>query len=125
MRGISSVLGYYPGRRFGFGGTEARRLIREWSSFAAQGRLQVAHSPHDAEARLREFARPLLAISFEGDRLAPRTAVDHLIAKMPRAGLTRRHLNSAEVGVPVLSHFHWAKRPASIAELIAEWVRSR
>jgi predicted alpha/beta hydrolase len=122
MRGISSVLGYYPGRRFGFGGTEARRLIREWSSFAARGRLHVADSPHEVEARLQEFARPLLAISFDDDRFAPRTAVDHLVAKMPKAELTRRHLLPSEVGAPVLSHFHWAKRPAPVAELIAEWV---
>jgi len=122
MRGISSVLGYYPGRRFGFGGTEAQRLIREWSSFAARGRLQVTDSPHDVEARLREFSRPLLAVSFDDDRFAPRTAVDHLVAKMPRAELTRRHLRPSEVGVPVLNHFQWAKRPAPVAELITEWV---
>jgi predicted alpha/beta hydrolase len=125
MRGISSVLGYYPGRRFGFGGTEARRLIREWSSFAARGRLQVHQSPHDVESRLREFSRPLLAISFDDDRLAPRSAVDHLVSKMPRAELTRRHVVPSEVGASVLSHFHWAKRPAPIAELIGTWVRSR
>jgi predicted alpha/beta hydrolase len=124
MRGISAVLGYYPGRRFGFGGTEARRLVREWSSFAARGRLQLTQSSQDVEARLREFSGALLAISFDDDRFAPRTAVDHLAAKMPRAELTRRHLSPAEVGVPMLSHFQWAKRPAPIAELISQWVRS-
>lgn len=125
MRGISSVLGYYPGRRFGFGGTEARRLIREWTAFAARGQLRVTQSPHDTEARLQQFSRPLLAISFDDDPLAPRTAVDHLVSKMPRAELTRRHLRPSEVGAQALHHFQWAKRPAPIAELIGEWVRAR
>jgi predicted alpha/beta hydrolase len=125
MRGLSAALGYYPGRRFGFGGTEAQRLIREWTSFAARGRLQVTQREHDVEARLQEFSRPLLAISFDDDPLAPRTAVDHLVSKMPRAELTRRHLRPSEVGAQVLNHFQWAKRPAPIAELIGEWVRAR
>jgi predicted alpha/beta hydrolase len=81
-------------------------------------------SPHKGETRLREFSRPLLAVSFEDDRLAPKAAMDHLIAKMPRAELTRRHLSPSEVGVPELNHFQWAKRPAPVAELVAEWVRT-
>ncbi|MFL5349194.1 MAG: alpha/beta fold hydrolase [Hyalangium sp.] len=125
MRGLSSVLGYYPGRRFGFGGTEARRLIREWTAFAARGRLRVTQSPHDTEARLQQFSRPLLAISFDDDPLAPRPAVDHLLSKMPRAELTRWHLRPSEVGVQALNHFQWAKRPAPVAELIGEWIRAR
>ncbi len=125
MRGISSVLGYYPGRRFGFGGTEARRLIHEWSSLAARGRLRVTQSLHDVEARLQQLSRPLLAISFDDDPLAPRTAVDHLVAKMPRAELTRQHLRPSELGAQALNHFQWAKQPAPVAELIGEWVRAR
>jgi predicted alpha/beta hydrolase len=125
MRGISSALGYYPGRRLGFAGTEARRLIHEWASFVASGRLQPARVPHDLEARLLELSLPLLGISFEDDRFAPRAAMDHLLSKMPRAAVTRRHLRPAELGVPALNHFQWAKRPAPIAALIAEWLRAR
>lgn len=125
MRGISSVLGYYPGRKFGFGGTEARRLIREWSSFALRGRLQLTDSPHDVEARLGAFTRPLLALSFDDDRFAPKAAMDHLVAKMPRAELTRRHLHPSDAGVPELNHFQWAKRPAPVAELLAAWALAR
>jgi predicted alpha/beta hydrolase len=125
MRGLSAVVGYYPGKRVGFGGSEARRLIREWSSFALRGRFQVTGSPYDVEARLREFSRPLLAVSFEDDRLAPKAAMDHLVSKMPRAELTRRHLKPSEVGVPELNHFQWAKRPTPVAGLIAEWIRAR
>lgn len=124
MRGLSSVLGYYPGRRVGFGGTEAQRLIREWSSFAVSGRLQVTDSPHDVEARLREFSHPLLAISFDDDRFAPRACMDHLVSKMPRVELTRRHLSPTEVGVSALNHFQWARQPTPVAELIADWVRA-
>lgn len=125
MRGISSVLGYYPGRKFGFGGTEARRLIREWSSFALRGRLQLTDRPHDVEARLESFTRPLLALSFEDDRFAPKAAMDHLVAKMPRAELTRRHLHPSDAGVPALNHFQWAKRPSPVAELLAAWAIAR
>ena len=64
------------------------------------------------------------AISFDDDQLAPRTAVDHRVSKMPRAELTRRHVVPSEVGASVLSHFHWAKRPAPVAELIGDWARS-
>jgi predicted alpha/beta hydrolase len=124
MRGISSALGYFPGRRLGFAGTEARRLIHEWASFAASGRLRPRGLAHDFEARIRELTLPLLGVSFEDDRFAPREAMDHLLAKVPRATLTRRHLRPAELGVPALNHFQWAKQPAPVAELIAEWIRA-
>jgi predicted alpha/beta hydrolase len=124
MRGLSSALGYYPGRRVGFGGNEARRLIREWSSFALRGQFHVTDSPHDVEARLREFSRPLLAVSFDDDQLAPSAAMDHLVSKMPRAVLTRRHLSPSGVGMPELNHFQWAKRPAPVAELVIEWIHA-
>lgn len=125
LRGVSAVMGYLPGRRLGFAGTEARRLIREWASLAVRGRFQVAGSPHDFEALLPQLSLPLLALSFDDDRLAPRYAVEHLASKMPRASVTHRHLLPREVGVPSLNHFQWAKHPAPVADVITEWVRSQ
>ncbi len=121
-RTTSMVLGYFPGRAFGVFGTEARRLMLEWSTLTTRGRFNIRGSAHDFERTLTEITLPILALSFEGDRFAPATAVRHLLAKTPRATITHTHLRPIDVGASALDHFRWTKYPARIAALIAQWI---
>jgi predicted alpha/beta hydrolase len=120
-RGLSNVLGYFPGRRIGFGGNEARRYMHEWCELADNGQFRVA-GDDDFEARLREVSLPILAISFSGDSFAPQRSVDHLLSKMPRANATRVRMSAAELGTDKLDHFRWARYPEPIADVIARWL---
>lgn len=121
-RSVSAVLGYFPGRSFGFFGTEARQLMREWSILTTRGRFEVRGSPHDFETRLAEVDAPVLALSFPGDIFAPKNAVEHLLSKMPRATVSHRRVEPSELGARSLDHFRWAKYPAPIADLIVRWI---
>jgi predicted alpha/beta hydrolase len=121
-RTVSRLLGYFPGRRFGLFGTEARRLMLEWSTLTTRGRFAVAECEHDFEEALPKVTLPVLALSFEGDLFAPVGAVEHLLSKLPRAGITHRHLRAADLGATSVDHFRWAKYPAPIADAIARWI---
>jgi len=114
---LAKVLGYFPGRRIGFGGTEARGVICDWARQARTGRYEPAGSSLKVEGLLGEMEIPVLAFSFEGDLLSPERAVAGLLAKMPRARIT--HVNLAGED---LDHFRWVKRPDSIVETIREWL---
>lgn len=120
-RGVSGLLGYFPGRTFGFFGTEAARLMREWAALATRGRFEVTGSPHDFERELAALAAPILALSFEGDFFAPPGALEHLLSKMPRTAITRERLAPADLGATSLDHFRWAKHPGPLADRIAGW----
>ncbi len=87
--GLASLIGYFPGRKIGFGGTEARGVICDWARQARTGRYQPSGSTLDYERLLRELEIPVLAFSFEGDFLSPEKAVDNLLAKMRKARVTR------------------------------------
>ncbi|MDJ0720896.1 MAG: alpha/beta fold hydrolase [Desulfobacterales bacterium] len=121
-RVLSALLGYFPGRRIGFGGTAARTVIRDWARNARTGRYDLTHSPHDFEARLKQLRRPVLAVSIAGDGFAPPRALDNLCRKFPGAPLVRWHVRPGELAPDGMDHFGWVRHSAPIAERVADWV---
>lgn len=119
---LANVLGHFPGAKIGFGGREARSVVGDWARLARSGRLAPKGADMDYEAALARVELPILAVSIAGDRLAPRRAVDNLVAKMPKARLDRRHLAPEDLGDPRIDHFRWARSPAGIVGLIETWM---
>lgn len=108
---VSRLVGHYPGERLGFAGREARGVMRDWGRLARTGRF-VAGEDGLAAVRL-----PVLAVSIEGDSLGVPAAVDALVAKLPGAQVTRRHIDAEGV-----DHFRWAKQPGVLVPLITDWI---
>ncbi len=115
---LATLFGYYPGKWFGFGGAEARSVMRDWAAVARGGRFVL--DGEDRDPALASVALPLLAISLDHDWMAPRPAVDHLVEKMPRAIVERVHL--AEAPRAALDHFRWARHPAPVVEVVDRWL---
>ncbi len=118
-RAVAAVLGYFPGRKLGFGGTEARGVIRDWARQARTGRYEPRGPSIGYERLLAELEAPVLAISFEDDFLSPPRAVGNLLAKMRRARVT--HVTLAGDG---LDHFRWVRNPDALVGKIREWLPS-
>lgn len=119
---VARLIGHFPGHWLGFAGREAHGMMRDWGQEALTGRYRLAGSPHDDEALLARIDRPILAISLDTDRLAPRPAVDRLAAKLVAAPVERAHWQAAELGDPAFNHFTWVRRPAVAADRIARWL---
>jgi predicted alpha/beta hydrolase len=122
VRILAELFGYFPGHRIGFGGMEARQVMRDWANEALTGRYRVANSAQDFEKLLGQITIPVLAINFENDFLAPKKAADYLIGKMPGARLTQWHLTKNDLGPDRASHFQWIRNPEPLATKIAEWM---
>ena len=56
---LADVCGALPGHRIGFGGNEARGLVRDWARSALSGRYAAAGLDHDLEARMAEIEVPV------------------------------------------------------------------
>lgn len=121
-RGLAALMGYFPGRRIGFGGTAARTVIRDWACNARTGDYVLTNSPHDFETRLAALRKPVLAVSIAGDGFAPPRALENLCRKFPAAPVTRWHVQPGELAPEGLDHFGWVRHSGPVAARIRAWV---
>lgn len=124
IRIVSEILGYFPGKRVGFAGTESRNLIRDWSGTALTGRYDSFGDSINYEALLRDVRIPILAISFSTDVFAPYKSVRYLYSKMSEAPTTHYHYLPEDLGLrgDQVDHFKWVKNPAPIVSIISQWI---
>ncbi|MFG2698291.1 alpha/beta fold hydrolase [Kitasatospora sp. NPDC048407] len=120
---IATLWGYWPGHRLGFGGRQPARLMRDWARLGRTGRFAPAGADLDYEQALAAVSLPVLAVSLPGDHLAPASAVDRLVAKLPAAQVERRHHTPANG--ESADHVRWARSGGGIAELITGWLAGR
>jgi predicted alpha/beta hydrolase len=116
------LFGYFPGQRLGFGGREARGVMRDWSAVALTGEYRPHGSHHDYEVRLRNLSCPVLALNFAADAWSPAGAIDELLRKVPHGSRTQWHWDSDDCGGNTLDHFSWTKQPALITPAIARFI---
>jgi predicted alpha/beta hydrolase len=119
---IAKALGYFPGRKFGIGGTEARQLVGDWARIVRKGRYDMINQAVDYESHLRALHIPVLAISFSDDGFASKRPVDRLCQKMPNTCLTRWHFDPNNFGCQKLGHFWWINQSESLADRISRWL---
>jgi predicted alpha/beta hydrolase len=115
INAVSAVAQVWPG--WGFGGRQARGVIKDWAYTARHGRFPRMAGV-DVEAALGRVRTPVLAVSVDGDAFTPAPTVDLMVSKMTRAPVRRRHLTTAEIGR--VNHFTWVRASTPIAALVAE-----
>jgi predicted alpha/beta hydrolase len=119
-RATTNVLGYFPGRRLGFGGTEARTVMLDWSRQVLTGGYRLRGATFDYDTALGRVQLPVLGLSIAGDTWAPPPAMEHLLRKMPAARASARVL--APRPGEALDHFRWVRRPALVVDELAPWL---
>jgi predicted alpha/beta hydrolase len=122
---IGRLLGHFPGKRFRFAGREARGVMRDWARQARTGRFMTGQPRVDYEPKLAAVTLPVLAISLQGDFFAPRHTMDGLLGKMPKAALTRQHLDPKALGFEKIDHFRWARQPALVLPHVLDWLKNQ
>jgi predicted alpha/beta hydrolase len=111
---LSGLFGHLPGQYLGFGGPQARTLIREWSKIIFTGRFSHIYDRMMADSHV-----PALCIGFQGDELAPEKSV---------AGLAQVLNGEAEflpVNWPGNPHSAWARSPIETVTKTIEWLVRR
>ena len=113
---LAERAGSLPGRRLGFGGNEARGVMRDWAGTATSGRYATG-SLGDLEAGMASAHVQARAVVFERDWLAPASSLRHLLSKLPQAEAEVASLDAAALGVPA-DHFQWMKAPGAVADFL-------
>ncbi|HEX7746964.1 MAG TPA: alpha/beta fold hydrolase [Micromonosporaceae bacterium] len=113
----AAVLRVWPG--WGFGGRQARGVIRDWAHTARTGRFPRIDGV-DADAAVRSVRTPVLAVSVDGDQYVPHEILDRLCDKVPAASVRRERYTAAEAGAR-LDHFAWVRASGPLAARVAAW----
>ncbi|BCJ63452.1 alpha/beta hydrolase family protein [Polymorphospora rubra] len=116
----SALLGVWPG--WGFGGRQARGVIRDWGHTARTGRFPAIGGV-DAEAAVPGIDTPVLAVSMDDDQFTPHETLDHLCAKFESAPVRRERYTMAQAGGR-LDHFVWVRASAPLATRIATFAET-
>ncbi|MFC0679135.1 alpha/beta fold hydrolase [Lysobacter korlensis] len=116
---LADRCGALPGRRIGFGGREARGVMRDWSRSALEGRYAAAGLDIDLEHALARVEADVTGIVFEHDWLAPASSLQALLEKMPAAHARIARIDDRALGTRS-DHFGWMKQPSAVARLLAE-----
>ena len=114
VTGLSYTLGAVPGRYLGLGGTQPRRLMREWSYIIRKGTFGHIAERLDPTPKL-----PSLCIGYEGDFMAPRRSVAAL------AQMMGGDVKWLPVDWPGNPHASWARHPAATLQVIDAWLTAR
>ena len=124
IRLITGLLGYFPGRRMGFGGQEAKGVIRDWYHLGITGKYDITLDNRPLEEMLGRVELPVLAVTFENDSMAPEKGAGFLTDKLKTAPKTRVHLKAGAFDAPV-NHFTWAKHPGPVVQEICKWIKGK
>ena len=116
---LADRCGALPGRRIGFGGTEARRLIADWARSALSGRYRADGLDIDLEAAMSPHSPQVRAVTLADDWLAPESSLRFLLSKMPRASVSTTVLDRHALGARA-DHFHWLKHPDAVAKALTD-----
>ncbi|MFT5572083.1 MAG: putative alpha/beta hydrolase [Cryomorphaceae bacterium] len=119
---IARIVGYFPGKKLGFGGREARGLMIDWANNARNGRYRLLNTPIDFESDLKKVNLPVLALNYNDDNLAPPRATKLLLSKLENSNISYLSVSAEELELKRADHFSWVGAPKLIAHKIDQWI---
>jgi len=122
FRLLSALCGWFPGRRVGFAGDEARGVVDDWARSGSSGRYRVAGLELDFDAALARVNVPAWAAHLEHDRFAPLSSTTELQSRLPLARWQTEHYTAAQFAAKQATHFSWMKEPGPIVARLREWI---
>lgn len=121
---LTATLGYLPSWG-GLGEELPGGVAREWAAWCRSPGYYMDHVPGTRD-RLAAFDKRVLAFSFSDDGMAPRAAVDALVARLERATIDRRHIGPEQAGVKKIGHFGFFRKEheAGLWKMVLDFAQS-
>jgi predicted alpha/beta hydrolase len=116
---LADRTGSLPGRSIGFGGREARSVMRDWARTGLSGRYAGKAMATDLETALTHVRVEVDAVRFADDWLVPIASLQFLLEKMRPPAVRSNTIDAATLGTRA-DHFEWMKRPDAVAAALAE-----
>ena len=124
LQWLAQRRGFLPGRRIGFGGNEAARVMNDWARTALSGRYAAAGIHKDIETALAAFNGNVRALTLEKDWMAPTSSLQFLLSKLAKSHISQVHFSGAQVGTSA-DHFAWMKHPEAVADWLVDSIATK
>jgi predicted alpha/beta hydrolase len=112
---------FLPGRSVGFGGKEARGVMRDWTRTGLSGRYAGKDMAVDLEAALMDVRVEVDAVRLADDWLVPAASLQFLLKKMQPSAVRCETLDANQLGTRA-DHFAWMKQPDAVADALTATV---
>ena len=122
---LSLLYGYFPGRRTGFAGNEAKSVITDWARSGLRGSYRHTLPDGNLDAELVALTKPLLAVHLRDDRFAPPSSFSALLARLSKMRQQRVDLVPRDFASGRADHFSWLKDPQPVAGHVAAFIRQK
>lgn len=122
---MSQLFGYLPGNKIGFAGIEAKSVIRDWAYTIKTGYFRTRYNGEKEiyNLKMSQVKIPIMAISFDGDKLSPHAATQALLDLFQSAPKLHVKTSSVELKIDQLNHFNWARNFSTLADKIHQWIK--
>jgi len=110
--------GALPGRLIGFGGNEARGVIRDWARSGLSGIYRAEGIAADMEAGMSQIRLPVHALVMADDWLGPAASLRFLLSKLPESQAEVEIVDASALAARA-DHFAWMKKPDVLAAKFA------
>ncbi|MGN2639750.1 alpha/beta hydrolase family protein [Nocardia takedensis] len=96
-------------------------VMIDWSVHSLTSYYRPRGTKTRYNALLAEMTVPVLPISLSEDVLGPKSNVDFLVGRMPKAKVSRWHIDENS-GIENRDHFLWLKDSRTLAPKLAVWI---
>lgn len=121
---MSSLFGYFPGHKIGFGGRQPKAVMRDWARQGRTGKFVLRGSHINYEFAMAQYEKPVFALSIDGDKFAPHSAADHLLSKLKNADIHRVLYAPSPDIKSKIDHFRWVKHNQEVIKELTHWAES-
>jgi len=101
----------FPAKMVGLSSMDVPRgVMQQWAEWARQPDYFFSDTAGVDTRRYANLDMPILAYGFYDDAYASETAIDHLLSQFKNSKITKRYINTEELGKGSVGHFGFFKK---------------
>ena len=119
---LSRILGWFPGKKIGFGGNQPKNIMIDWSRNARTGFYKLINQKIDYEIVSKDVRSFFLGIVIENDFFAPYSSTKSLLDKFSASDTEIFTVKADSFKKVTSDHFSWLKEPQPAINTFVSWL---
>ena len=118
-------MGWFPGKKIGFGGNQPNNIMVDWSRNARTGIYKLINQEIDYEMESKDVKSYFLGIVIVNDFFAPYSSTKSLLDKFSSSYRDICTINADSFKDVRPNHFSWLKEPEPAINTLTSWLREK